>query len=83
MLCLLSYTGTEEAVGFEPTVPIGTPAFKTGAINHSATPPWNLSDYVGEMVGETGFEPATLGSQNRCATRLRYSPMTERLKCAP
>ena len=27
-----------------------------------------------EMVGETGFEPATLGSQNRCATRLRYSP---------
>ena len=26
------------------------------------------------MVGETGFEPATLCSQNRCATRLRYSP---------
>jgi hypothetical protein len=27
-----------------------------------------------EMVGETGFEPATLCSQSRCATRLRYSP---------
>ncbi len=27
-----------------------------------------------KVVGETGFEPATLCSQNRCATRLRYSP---------
>ena len=27
------------------------------------------------VVGETGFEPAALGSQNRCATRLRYSPI--------
>ena len=26
------------------------------------------------LVGETGFEPATLCSQSRCATRLRYSP---------
>ena len=26
------------------------------------------------VVGETGFEPATLCSQSRCATRLRYSP---------
>ena len=29
------------------------------------------------MVGETGFEPATLWSQTRCATRLRYSPTLE------
>src|SRR3546814_13425625 len=28
-----------------------------------------------KMVGETGFEPATLCSQSRCATRLRYSPI--------
>ena len=28
----------------------------------------------GKVVGETGFEPATLWSQTRCATRLRYSP---------
>ena len=26
------------------------------------------------MVGETGFEPATLWSQTRCATRLRHFP---------
>ena len=26
------------------------------------------------LVGETGFEPATLWSQTRCATRLRHSP---------
>ena len=28
-----------EGVGFEPTVPCGTPVFKTGAIDHSAIPP--------------------------------------------
>ena len=27
-----------------------------------------------EMVGETGFEPATPCSQSRCATRLRHAP---------
>ncbi len=26
------------------------------------------------MVGVTGFEPATLCSQSRCATKLRYTP---------
>ncbi len=26
------------------------------------------------MVGETGFEPATPCTQNKCATKLRYSP---------
>jgi hypothetical protein len=26
------------------------------------------------MVGAAGFEPATLWSQTRCATRLRYTP---------
>jgi hypothetical protein len=30
--------------------------------------------WLEKMVGETGFEPATLWSQTRCATRLRYSP---------
>ncbi len=28
------------------------------------------------MVGEEGFEPPTLWSQTRCATKLRYSPRT-------
>ena len=27
------------------------------------------------MVGAAGFEPATLWSQTRCATRLRYTPI--------
>ncbi len=27
-----------------------------------------------KMVGEEGFEPPTLWSQTRCATKLRYSP---------
>ena len=27
------------------------------------------------MVGKTGFEPATLCSQSRCATKLRYFPI--------
>ncbi len=26
------------------------------------------------LVGAAGFEPATPGSQSRCATRLRYAP---------
>ncbi len=27
-----------------------------------------------EVVGAEGFEPPTLCSQSRCATRLRYAP---------
>jgi hypothetical protein len=29
------------------------------------------------MVGAEGFEPPTLCSQSRCATRLRYAPTAE------
>ena len=29
-----------EGVGFEPTEPCGSPVFKTGAIDHSTTPPF-------------------------------------------
>jgi hypothetical protein len=28
-----------EGVGFEPTVPFGTPVFETGTFGHSVTPP--------------------------------------------
>ena len=28
-----------------------------------------------KLVGAAGFEPATLWSQTRCATRLRYAPI--------
>ena len=52
----LQYSGFEavtetEGVGFEPTDPFGSPVFKTGAINHSTTPPYasmiprNARDY--------------------------------------
>jgi hypothetical protein len=33
-----------EGVGFEPTRPFGLPVFKTGAINHSTTPPEQVHD---------------------------------------
>ncbi len=29
------------------------------------------------VVGEEGFEPPTLWSQTRCATKLRYSPSSQ------
>ncbi len=32
------------------------------------------------VVGEEGFEPPTLWSQTRCATKLRYSPSFYSLK---
>ena len=34
----------------------------------------SLSTGLRNMVGEEGFEPPTLWSQTRCATKLRYSP---------
>ena len=36
-----------------------------------------------KVVGEEGFEPPTLWSQTRCATKLRYSPrcLTSRIAC--
>src|SRR5438132_2621418 len=30
--------------------------------------------FLSEVVGATGFEPATPCAQGRCATRLRYAP---------
>src|SRR5439155_18018432 len=35
--------------------------------------------FVSEMVGATGFEPATPCAQGRCATRLRYAPILKPL----
>ena len=31
-------------------------------------------DKMRKLVGAVGFEPTTLWSQTRCATRLRYAP---------
>jgi len=37
-----------EGVGFEPTEPCGSPVFKTGAIDHSTTPPLGKIKRVAE-----------------------------------
>jgi hypothetical protein len=56
-----------ERTGFEPVVPCGTPVFKTGAINHSATSPAPILGYsqhaslaaaAADMIGTDG---STLG----------------------
>src|SRR5664280_1748097 len=39
-------------------------------------------NYGRRLVGPTGFEPATLCSQSRCATKLRYGP-TRLTRAAP
>lgn len=36
---------------------------------------FGMNDNKSKMVGVTGFEPATLCSQSRCATKLRYTPV--------
>ena len=49
--CVFEAVTETAGVGFEPTDPFGSPVFKTGAINHSTTPPYgsmiprNARDY--------------------------------------
>ena len=62
----LVYRGMVRGEGLEPSR-LSAQASKACV---STIPP--SAHYV---VGETGFEPAALGSQNRCATRLRHSPI--------
>jgi hypothetical protein len=38
---------------------------------------YQWSNYLFLLVGAAGFEPATLCSQSRCATGLRYAPTDE------
>ncbi len=59
MLTWLGHVSHRQFRGFDPLIVWGT-------INNRLR---------GEMVGEEGFEPPTLWSQTRCATRLRYSPI--------
>ena len=56
-----------ERKGFEPSVAINYTAFPMLLLR----PLGHLSK---KMVGVEGFEPTTLWSQTRCATRLRYTP---------
>ena len=40
-----------EGQGFEPWEPLGSPVFKTGAIDHSAKPPlWGLPKTVSAIL---------------------------------
>ncbi len=41
-----------EGVGFEPTEPFGSPVFKTGAIDHSTTPPFGCVVRAEGMAAE-------------------------------
>lgn len=43
-------------------------------ISKKKGPGFYIQALVFILVGATGFEPAALGSQNRCATKLRYAP---------
>ena len=55
-------------------------SFTTGIHNSQQTPKRVIScKYFVIMVGAEGFEPPTLCSQSRCATRLRYAPTIPRL----
>ena len=73
----LQYSGFEavtetEGVGFEPTDPFGSPVFKTGAINHSTTPPYGsmiprnakkgLPQLAGDPFGAPGQRAAGAGA---------------------
>ncbi len=68
----------------QPLVPVGRKARRPkadaasgGSPNSSRGSPKILKRFAKpfpRMVGVRGFEPPTLGSQSRCATRLRYTP---------
>ena len=44
-----------------------------------STTKYKISLSALKMVGVAGFEPTTLCSQSRCATRLRHTPMLSQL----
>src|SRR2546430_11406855 len=47
-----------------------------GRVGRNRRRGWELMG--GEMVGATGFEPATSWSQTKCSTRLSYAPTPAR-----
>ncbi len=55
-----------EGVGFEPTGPCGPPVFKTGAIDHSATPPFEAGRYL-HPFDRLGKQIHRAGSGAGCA----------------
>ena len=54
---LLGAMSLEERVGFEPTVPYGTPDFESGTFGHSATSPHYLVFYQAGDTCKTVMPP--------------------------
>ena len=54
-----------EGVGFEPTEPFGSPVFKTGAIDHSTTPPVRvLRDRYARALSAIQEKPSFRAARN-------------------
>ena len=53
------------------SIPAGQTSFETHRNDKAAM---NAALSFSNLVGVKGFEPSTLWSQTRCATRLRYTP---------
>ena len=51
-----------EEVGFEPTVPCDTPVFKTGALDHYATPPISAPGPAALMIPQVSPKEKLLPS---------------------
>ena len=59
-----------EALGIEPPAQVQIPLLRRlKTIENQQSPIENK-----KVVGETGFEPATSGTQNQRSTKLSYSP---------
>ena len=61
-----------EGVGFEPTGPCGPPVFKTGAIDHSTTPPLGC-------VSRNGYARGTAEFQEKPSERILAACLTRSL----
>jgi hypothetical protein len=58
----------EEEVGFEPTVPCGTPDFESGTFGHSATLPWVLVKHTDtDFSRTTGWDSPATRVQSGCS----------------
>ena len=65
-LCMVAFVEGDDATG------LPDPDTNAFPCRNKKAPAFQLRLHI--MVGEEGFEPPTLWSQTRCATKLRYSP---------
>ena len=54
-----------EGVGFEPTIGFPMPVFKTGAFDHSATPPYDRAALIRKLSGKANSDSLTRGVRFR------------------